>query len=84
MDNNANYPDFFQQIKNLSDLAAKVAQDFSEGKEIVAIEELQKQRMETCNSCDKYNSEEKRCTLCGCYMEYKTKIASATCPIMKW
>ena len=59
------YPNFFEQIKNLSTLAGGVAKDFVEGEEVFTSEEKQKNRMELCENCEYYDSNQKRCKLCG-------------------
>jgi hypothetical protein len=45
--------------------------------------EEQKSRMDICNTCDKL-SQLKFCSYCNCFMPFKTKFTSATCPINKW
>lgn len=37
-----------------------------------------------CNSCDKYNQSQNRCSLCGCFLSIKTKYKAWHCPIGKW
>ena len=78
------YPNFFEQIKNLSTLAGGVAKDFVEGEEVFASEEKQKNRMELCENCEYYDSNQKRCKLCGCFMEAKVKFLRSSCPALKW
>ena len=39
-------------------------------------------RLEICKKCDHFNNN--LCSLCGCYMQGKTKMAAASCPISKW
>jgi hypothetical protein len=45
-------------------------------------EELYKQRLSLCNSCD--YREDKKCGVCGCSIKLKTKWTSETCPKNKW
>lgn len=75
---------FLNQIKNLSQSGKNVIQDFVNGNEIFATEELQKQRWNICNSCEWNDTEHKKCTKCGCYLEAKLKFNSSFCPILKW
>ena len=42
------------------------------------------QRLATCNSCDKYNKDTKRCLMCGCFMEVKVFLLNSQCPLKKW
>jgi len=41
-------------------------------------------RLSICYGCEFFNSKRKICRKCGCKMEYKTKMDSASCPIDKW
>lgn len=41
-------------------------------------------RLNTCISCDKYNAHTKRCSMCGCFMEFKVFLPDAKCPLKKW
>lgn len=41
-------------------------------------------RLEICRSCDYYIKDSQRCSLCGCFMNFKTRLTQASCPIGKW
>lgn len=41
-------------------------------------------RYSQCLNCDKFMKASKRCAECGCFMEAKTWVAAATCPLGKW
>lgn len=41
-------------------------------------------RYQTCINCPSFIRESKRCSECGCFMEMKTWIAGAMCPLGKW
>ena len=45
-------------------------------------EEVSKERLDLCKSCDFYIGE--RCSKCGCQMRVKTTLATSSCPIGKW
>lgn len=45
-------------------------------------DEVRQQRIEICESCDKFKLY--FCIKCNCYMPFKTRIESATCPVNKW
>lgn len=51
------------------------------------VEQLSELRMKHCRSC-RINNEpglkDSRCTVCGCFMERKTRALNATCPVGKW
>ncbi|MHC4237766.1 MAG: DUF6171 family protein [Planctomycetota bacterium] len=38
--------------------------------------------MQICKRCGFYNCG--KCTICGCTLEYKTKMKTEECPIKKW
>lgn len=44
--------------------------------------DLSQYRLSICNSCPHYK--DRRCTICGCFMEAKTRLPKASCPIHKW
>jgi hypothetical protein len=39
-------------------------------------------RLEVCSTCDKFKNN--ICLECKCYMPFKVKLESITCPIGKW
>lgn len=44
-----------------------------------------KQRIEICLDCDRLMSKHfKVCKECGCFVPWKTKLESASCPLGKW
>jgi hypothetical protein len=46
--------------------------------------ERQQYRMSICEQCERYNSGNKSCMECGCYMPLKTAIPIFKCPKHKW
>jgi len=40
-------------------------------------------KWEICKSCPQLNNRE-MCTLCGCFMKFKSKLKGVKCPINKW
>jgi len=46
-------------------------------------EEESAERFEVCSSCERMR-EDKRCSLCGCFMELKSTWKEQKCPIGKW
>jgi hypothetical protein len=49
-----------------------------------ASEEVAKKRLKICMSCDRLIKSTKQCKECKCFMNLKTKLAIASCPIGKW
>ena len=45
---------------------------------------LSDERMAICNECEHLEQQSKKCKMCGCFMEYKTKLPYVSCPIGKW
>jgi hypothetical protein len=46
--------------------------------------EIIEQRLEICKVCPAFRPRTKRCSKCGCFMELKTTLLQASCPIGKW
>jgi hypothetical protein len=78
------YPNLLEQLKSFQDFAISVGQSAAEGKGVFVSEEREQERIKTCQECNQYNSESKRCYVCGCFMEYKIKFKTSTCPLTKW
>jgi hypothetical protein len=47
-------------------------------------EDIYKERMDICRKCQFIINTTKTCRKCGCFMEIKTRIDNAYCPIGKW
>lgn len=47
-------------------------------------QKTRKKRLDMCNSCEQFNKESGRCTVCGCIMSIKTTIPFMKCPDGKW
>lgn len=41
-------------------------------------------RYKTCEACPHFIDQSKRCSECGCFMEAKTWLKGASCPVGKW
>lgn len=50
----------------------------------IAPRDVSKQRMEICESCDRYLPDTGQCSICRCFMKLKTTMANMECPIQKW
>lgn len=42
------------------------------------------ERIQICESCDKYIKLAKICSECKCFMPVKTRLRFASCPLGKW
>lgn len=52
-------------------------------KDMVSDEELSNNRIEVCNSCE-FLLITRNCSKCGCFVDAKTKLLRAGCPLGKW
>lgn len=46
--------------------------------------ELIEYRLSICNECPLFSKRFNKCTKCGCFMNLKTTLRQAKCPIGKW
>lgn len=46
--------------------------------------ELAKERMKMCEQCINFRKHINQCSVCGCFLDLKTKFLDATCPINLW
>lgn len=46
--------------------------------------DVAKKRLDICMSCPELLKTTIQCKRCGCFMEAKTKLANAECPLEKW
>lgn len=47
-------------------------------------EDIKKERYDICLSCPELIQLTKQCKVCGCFMNQKTKLKEAACPLQKW
>lgn len=47
-------------------------------------QDIVNKRFEICKSCPELISATSQCKKCGCFMNLKTKLAEAECPLGKW
>lgn len=50
----------------------------------LADDDLRDQRLSHCNSCEHLFNLTRNCKKCGCFVDTKTRMAKAKCPINKW
>jgi hypothetical protein len=46
--------------------------------------EIKNERYSICLSCPELIQATKQCKKCGCFMNQKTKLKEASCPLLKW
>ena len=42
------------------------------------------ERMDICSGCEHFITATSQCKECGCFMNLKTKLPNASCPVGKW
>lgn len=45
---------------------------------------ISEERLDHCRKCDRFEEGPNRCKECGCFMDYKTLLPWAECPLQKW
>lgn len=78
------YPNFLEQIDNFRKFSQDVGQTVVNKQDVLVSSEQAEERMKTCMECSDFNKEQKRCYVCGCFMENKIKFSAAKCPKSKW
>ena len=78
------FPSIIEQAQNFAGAAIRIAKAALHGEQIIAEEDIQDKRLAICKSCDKFNEEQFRCYLCGCYLRTKISLLTESCPISKW
>jgi hypothetical protein len=48
------------------------------------VDDVQKERMSICLQCPRLIKATRQCKECGCFMDAKTKLFDAECPLGKW
>lgn len=74
------YPSLFQQATNLAHAVGSVVASAVRGEPVTVPQEEQDRRLAICHTCDKFDSKQGRCTLCGCFANLKARLASQHCP----
>lgn len=68
----------------ISAIKARYEHLAEEAKKLLASEELQKERVAICDSCEYLFTPTRNCKACGCFIDAKTRLQSAKCPKNKW
>lgn len=46
--------------------------------------ELSEERLKMCYACPSFQQVSRQCNICGCFLDLKTKLLQAECPMGKW
>lgn len=41
-------------------------------------------RLATCESCEVFGASNRTCNACGCFVDWKARLSSSSCPLSKW
>ena len=77
-------PSFKDMAKGLFGTATDVVKGALHGEGVFVNEEVYNARISICGGCEFFRTDDKRCTQCGCFMEAKTRLKKAFCPVHKW
>jgi|DEB0MinimDraft_6_1074348.scaffolds.fasta_scaffold24549_1 hypothetical protein len=80
------YPSLPEQGKNLAKFTFEVLKKAlaNGGASLLVSEKIQRERLEICKQCPKYDDLQHRCKECGCPLGAKVKFALDSCPLSKW
>jgi hypothetical protein len=76
-------PPVTKQLSNVMGAGKRVMTNLMTNQPIKANETTVNQREEICKQCS-YCAPNGRCTLCGCFLAWKSKLLTETCPANKW
>ena len=71
-----------EKLKNKIEAAQKKAKELKSA--IRVVKETRNERLSICQSCEHLFKPTNTCKKCGCFMDAKTWLAPASCPIGKW
>lgn len=73
------------RITDLKNSVAEFVDKLGDMKDtILSPEELYNQRITICRECEFFREQSVTCSKCGCYMQLKTRLTGANCPVGKW
>jgi len=78
----ANEPGLVKKAVNLSGAIKRVTKAAVKREQIAVSPEEQQRRLEICRTCPFFNGT--NCQKCGCFVRFKTRLATEHCPIQKW
>jgi len=72
---NENFDKYIRGIKGISKAVLNIG---------TVDKEAQLERIKICKKCKYLSEDKKKCKVCGCFIVYKTKLESESCPKGKW
>jgi len=79
-------PNLIEKGKNLAKFSWDLINYIQNNHEkaLFVSDEVYKERVSICKSCDKYIELDNECSECGCYIPMKAKVILDSCPLEKW
>lgn len=71
----------YKKTNAIAGIASAAAKAVKGGKVHTSIYD---ERIRKCQECPNYNNANTKCSICGCYMQVKARIALAECPVGVW
>jgi hypothetical protein len=81
--NKADDPNLPPLTTMAANLAGAIARDLKAGRPRRTAEQVDA-IIGICKSCEKWRPTDRRCSLCGCYMQHKAAWATEHCKLNKW
>lgn len=76
-------PDMMTLAKNAATAAMQEVKAVAAGQPAVEEAEVTR-RLTLCHRCELFLRPQQRCSQCGCYMKFKSRLRSQSCPVGKW
>ena len=79
-------PNLVEKGKNLAKFSWELINYIQKNyeKTLFASDEIYKERLSICKTCDKFKELQNECAECGCYLPAKARIVLDSCPLGKW
>jgi hypothetical protein len=74
-------PPLLKQAGNVLEAAKRLAATWWAGESVTVDKIEAARRMAICFECDKYDPNQGRCVLCGCWSKWKNRLATEHCPL---
>ncbi len=69
-------------VENFSNTVIDAIRHASRTRQVIAHDDVIRNRIGACSKCDRKSGA--RCLECGCYVNLKTAVQAASCPLGKW
>ena len=80
-------PSLPEKAKNFTKSAYDIVRGFVRDGTLLAPDEVQKARLDICRDCNKFDSDQILCKVCGCPLSgptSKQKFSNSQCPLNHW